>query len=70
MKATPFDQVLWEALAEDFAAAHPKAFDIPASEYERVKADYDRAAAHHGYRLAGLRLGRAVFTTKKGKTAA
>lgn len=53
---------------ETFGRAHPKPVDIAQTEYEgRSRAAWDSAAAAFGYRLAGLRLGRAVFTTKQQK---
>lgn len=47
-----------------FAKADQKAVDFPQAEYERDKAEMDRIAEQNGYRLAGFRLQRAVFTTK------
>ena len=47
-----------------FAESYPRAVDIDQGEYEANKADYDAAALASGYRLAGHRLERAVFTTK------
>ena len=49
---------------EAFAKSYPKAIDFPQAEYEREKTEFDRIAAEYGYRLAGFRLQRAVFTTK------
>lgn len=49
---------------ERFLASFPKAIDIAQKEYEAAKAEWDSAAASSGYRLAGFRLDRAVFTTK------
>ncbi len=46
------------------AKAAGKAVDFPQAEYERNKAEFDRLAEQHGYRLAGFRLDRAVFTSK------
>lgn len=54
-------------LEEHFFASYPKAVDIAQTEYEAAKADWDRAAALGKYRFAGIRLGRAVFTTKQNK---
>lgn len=50
-----------------FTKAHPKPVDIPQKDYERDREQIDAAAAQHGYRLAGIRQGRAVFTTKAPK---
>lgn len=47
-----------------FCDAKPKAIDFPQLEYEKDMAAFDRIAAQHGYRLAGIRLGRVVFTSK------
>lgn len=47
-----------------FTSAHPKAVDLPQAEYDQNKAAVDAAADAAGYRLAGFRLQRAVFTTK------
>ena len=47
-----------------FADAYPQAVDIPQGDYEAMQAEYDAAALASGYRLAGFRLERAVFTTK------
>lgn len=51
-------------LEAQFVAAHPKAIDFSKEEYEARKEKFDQAATQAGYRLAGIRLGRAVFTTK------
>lgn len=59
-----------QAINGHFSAAHPRALDFSQVDYEAKKDIFDRIAAQHGYRLAGYRLGRAVFTTKQGKTAA
>lgn len=56
------------AIAAMFCAAQPKAVDVPQPEYEGEKADFDSIAAEFGYRMAGIRLERAVFTTKKERT--
>ncbi|MBT9177560.1 MAG: hypothetical protein DDT20_01895 [Firmicutes bacterium] len=48
-------------MEELFKAAYPKAVDFPKSDYSN---EMVRIAARHGYRYAGERLGRAVFTTK------
>lgn len=53
--------------AEMFAKAHPKAVDFLESEYLKNRAEADDAAAKAGYRMAGFRLGRAVFTSKEVK---
>lgn len=50
-----------------FAEALQKAVDFPESEYRDNKAEMDRIAGLNGYRLAGFRLGRAVFTSKPNK---
>lgn len=47
-----------------FSASHPKAIDFLETEYEADRDAYDNAAAETGYRRAGFRLGRVVFTTK------
>ena len=52
-------------LTEQFEAAFPKAIDFPKSQYDAQPAAFLGAAAANGYRLAGVRLQRAVFTTKK-----
>lgn len=54
---------------EAFTAAHPRALDFPQAEYEADKGLVDRVAADQGYRLAGYRLNRAVFTTKQPRSA-
>lgn len=59
-----------QAINGYFSGAYPKALDFSQVDYEAKKDIFDRIAAQHGYRLAGYRLGRAVFTTKQGKTAA
>lgn len=56
------------AIAGMFASSSPKAIDFPQTEYEASQADFDSIAAQFGYRLAGFRLRRAVFTTKKEPT--
>lgn len=53
------------AIAAVFCAAHPKAIDFPQKEYEAEKDDFDSIASEFGYQLAGFRLERAVFSTKK-----
>lgn len=52
------------AVAGIFAAARPQAVDFPQGDYEAAREAFVRIAAEHGYRLAGIRLGRAVFTSK------
>jgi hypothetical protein len=47
-----------------FQAAFPKAVDFLNEEYEANKDQIDTIAAEEGYRLAGVRLAFAVFTTK------
>jgi hypothetical protein len=51
--------------AEIFAATHPKAVYLLQTEYDAEKEAAEQAASEYGYRLAGLRLGWAVFTTKE-----
>lgn len=53
-----------EAVRKAFTAAHPRAVDFPETEYKADPDTYDEIAADRGYRLAGFRLYRAVFTTK------
>jgi len=55
--------------AELFAKANKKAVDIPEFEYLQAHDEVDSAAAEAGYRLAGIRLNRAVFTTKPPRDA-
>lgn len=50
--------------AEQFAKAFPKALDFHESEYKQHEQEILRAATENGYRLAGFRLRRAVFTSK------
>jgi len=52
-------------IGETFSNAKPHAVDFPQADYESRKAVYDTIANAHGYRLAGFRLKRAVFTTKQ-----
>lgn len=47
-----------------FAAAHPRAIDFPEADFYALQPAISEAAAGFGYRLAGFRLKRAVFTTK------
>lgn len=47
-----------------FAEAFPRAVDFLETEYEASKGEFGTVAAQHGYRLVGIRLGFAVFTTK------
>lgn len=47
-----------------FAESYPRAVDIDESLYKSDQTAYDAAATASGYRLAGFRLHRAVFTTK------
>lgn len=54
--------------AERFASAYPKAIDFPQDEYEGNREAIDAAAAALGYRLAGVRLGFAVFSSKLMQT--
>jgi len=51
----------WNA---QFMEAYPKAIDFDEEEYLADRDAADLFAVAHGYRLAGYRLGRAVFTTK------
>lgn len=71
--ATPAPQALIEQAAAltlppteitIFAESYPKAVDIDQGDYQADQAAYDAAALASGYRLAGFRLERAVFTTK------
>jgi hypothetical protein len=50
--------------AKRFALSHPKAIDFPQDEYASNQDAIDAAATAAGYRLAGIRLGFVVFTTK------
>lgn len=50
-----------------FARSQPRAVDFTQAEYEGDKEQFEEIAVKHGYRLAGFRLGRAVFTTKPQK---
>lgn len=47
-----------------FAAAHPKPVDFHEADFYALQPAISDAAAVFGYRLAGFRLKRAVFTTK------
>lgn len=49
---------------EAFAASHPKSVDFPETDFYSLQPAISEAAAAFGYRLAGFRLKRAVFTTK------
>jgi len=49
---------------EAFEGAYPKAIDFDEEEYLADRDNADLYAVANGYRLAGYRLGRAVFTTK------
>jgi hypothetical protein len=51
-----------------FAAAHPKAVDFPEADFYALQPGISEAAQAYGYRLAGFRLKRAVFTTKEAPT--
>lgn len=53
--------------AQAFIDADQKALDFVELEYLMAKVEIDEAAAANGYRLAGYRQGRAVFTTKPPK---
>lgn len=48
-----------------FKAAFPRAVDFLSEEYDANQEEIDAIAAEEGYRLAGVRLAFAVFTTKK-----
>lgn len=48
-----------------FAAAHPRAIDFQEKDFYALQPGISEAAAAFGYRLAGFRLKRAVFTTKE-----
>lgn len=52
-------------IADAFKRAHPKAVDFPLAEYDAGKESMVTIAEQHGYRFAGVRLERAVFTTKE-----
>lgn len=54
-------------IAEAFKAAHPKAIDFAEAEYNEGRESMLTIAEQHGYRLAGVRHGRAVFTTKAAR---
>lgn len=47
-----------------FTEAHPVAVDFAEADYRANEAEVSKIARDCGYRLAGIRLGRAVFTTK------
>lgn len=49
---------------EQFKKSQPKAIDFPQHEYEANELEILSAALAEGYRLAGVRLKRVVFTTK------
>lgn len=48
-----------------FQAAFPKPVDFLNLEYEVNQKEIDAIAAEEGYRLAGIRLAFAVFSTKQ-----
>lgn len=52
----------WDA---EFLANFPKPVHIPEEEYAKNAYDIDKIALARGYRLAGIRLKRAVFSTKR-----
>lgn len=56
-------------IAKAFSDAYPRAIDFLKTEYDADQAAFDAAAAEAGYRLAGVRLGFAIFTTKAPKLA-
>lgn len=47
-----------------FVDAHPMSVDFAEQDYRALEAEVSGIAHDMGYRLAGYRLGRAVFTTK------
>lgn len=47
-----------------FSQSFPKAVDFAQSEYEKDKELAEIAATENSYFLAGIRLGRAVFSSK------
>lgn len=49
---------------EQFEKRFPKAIDFLELEYLKARTEIDEAAVAAGYRFAGWRLGRAVFSTK------
>lgn len=57
-------------MIDDFEIAFPKPVDFSTAEYDAAKSEIDSAAQAQGYRLAGVRLGRVVFTTKPPREAA
>lgn len=50
-----------------FSKAHPKAVDFPRDQFDRLSSAVLRLAGEAGYRMAGFRSGRVVFTTKPPK---
>lgn len=50
---------------QTFSSSYPKAVDFADEDYQKDKDEADKAAEEYGYSLAGFRLGRAVFSTKK-----
>lgn len=50
-----------------FSHAHPKAVDFPRDQFDRLSSSVLRLATESGYRMAGFRSGRVVFTTKPPK---
>lgn len=57
-----------ETIRSAFEAGTPKPVHFSKADYESRKELFDSIAASLGYRLAGIRLGQAVFSTK-GVTA-
>jgi hypothetical protein len=53
-----------QEIASIFEKQAPRALDFLESEYLSNSAAIDAIATSNGYRLAGIRLKRAVFTTK------
>ena len=63
------DDMTEEDIRKLFSASHPKACDVSQAEYEGSKELFDRVCAETGFRLAGFREKRAVFTTKPAPPA-
>lgn len=53
-----------------FSAAYPRSQDFTKTEYDAAQDEIQAAARATGYRLAGFRLGFAIFTTKEESVAA
>jgi hypothetical protein len=56
-----------EEIEAAFKAHYPKAVDFRMYEYDDRAADIAQLAQAHGYRFAGYRLERAVFSTKPAR---